>query len=385
MKIALLTDGIFPYVIGGMQKHSYYLAKYLAAAGHHVDLYHMNKSRYDISKLEFFTDAERLLIRSFVVQFPSMGKTPGHYIRESYEYSRRLFRLYRENSSGVDFIYAKGFAGWELLSQKSKGFGCPPVAVNLHGYEMFQPPPSLMARLQNRFLLKPAAMYQVRQADYLFSYGGKITDVIRSTGAPAGKIIEIPTGIEATWLNETPAPSAQQRKFVFVGRFERRKGIKELHAAIAKIGYADNYQFHFAGEVPQTRRLKQMNVKYHGVITEAGKMRELLRNCEVLVCPSYSEGMPNVIMEALASGCAVIATDVGAVSLMVNDANGLLIQPGNASQLGAAIRKMTDMEPAQLDHMRREAVRTVRENFLWETVAGKLVAEISKRLEGNAG
>ena len=40
MHIALLTDGIFPFVIGGIQKHSYYLVKYLAQEGIKVDLYH---------------------------------------------------------------------------------------------------------------------------------------------------------------------------------------------------------------------------------------------------------------------------------------------------------------------------------------------------------
>ncbi|WP_081782592.1 hypothetical protein [Marinilabilia salmonicolor] len=40
MRIALLTDGIYPHIMGGMQKHSYYLAKYLARAGVKVDVYH---------------------------------------------------------------------------------------------------------------------------------------------------------------------------------------------------------------------------------------------------------------------------------------------------------------------------------------------------------
>ena len=53
MKIALLTDGVFPYVNGGMQRHSYYLLKYFVKNKIHVDLYHMTESdRYDIDKLE---------------------------------------------------------------------------------------------------------------------------------------------------------------------------------------------------------------------------------------------------------------------------------------------------------------------------------------------
>jgi len=54
MRVALFTNGIWPYVIGGMQKHSYYLVKYFAMRGIEVDLYHMNKSELDIDKLDIF-------------------------------------------------------------------------------------------------------------------------------------------------------------------------------------------------------------------------------------------------------------------------------------------------------------------------------------------
>ena len=47
MRIALVTDGIYPYVMGGMQKHSYYLCKYLVKLGVEIDLYHTNQSAFD--------------------------------------------------------------------------------------------------------------------------------------------------------------------------------------------------------------------------------------------------------------------------------------------------------------------------------------------------
>ena len=50
-KIALITDGIWPYVLGGMQKHSYYLCKYFAQNKIEVDLYHFNQSELNINDL----------------------------------------------------------------------------------------------------------------------------------------------------------------------------------------------------------------------------------------------------------------------------------------------------------------------------------------------
>ena len=70
MRVALITDGIWPYVLGGMQKHSFYLCKYLAQNKINIDLVHFNASTYEIDKLEFFTDEEKRYINSIIVNFP---------------------------------------------------------------------------------------------------------------------------------------------------------------------------------------------------------------------------------------------------------------------------------------------------------------------------
>jgi len=59
LKIALITDGIWPYVMGGMQKHSYYLCKYLAQNKVNVDLIHFNRSKLDITDLSVFSEEEK--------------------------------------------------------------------------------------------------------------------------------------------------------------------------------------------------------------------------------------------------------------------------------------------------------------------------------------
>ena len=121
MRIALITDGIWPYVLGGMQKHSYYLCKYLAQQNVYVDLYHFNQSNYDISKLEFFTDEERIYINSIIIDFPKSLPFPGHYIYNSYKHSKLIFEAIKDKLPIYDFIYTKGFTGWFLINQKSNG------------------------------------------------------------------------------------------------------------------------------------------------------------------------------------------------------------------------------------------------------------------------
>ena len=111
MRVALITDGIAPYVIGGMQKHSFYLAKYFAKNNIQVDLIHYNNSSYDISQLEFFTEEEKKFIHSIVIEFPVSLKFPGHYIYNSYQYSCLAFNAIKHQLTSYDFIYTKGFSG----------------------------------------------------------------------------------------------------------------------------------------------------------------------------------------------------------------------------------------------------------------------------------
>ncbi|MBI4947149.1 MAG: glycosyltransferase family 4 protein [Bacteroidetes bacterium] len=378
MRIALLTDGLHPYVIGGMQKHSFYLAKYFAKNKVHVDLYHTNQSKYDITKLEFFSDEERKYINSFVIDFPDFGKLPGHYIRESFEYSRRIFELFRSNAR-VDFVYAKGFAAWKLIGEKKNGFKCSPIGVKFHGMNMYDKAYSFKSRVE-QWMLRSPANFNLTHADYIFSYGGKVTDlIVQKAHIPQEKIIEIPTGIEPSWLNEFIHVPSVVRNFIFVGRYDKIKGIEDLTQSIKQLS-SDNFKFHFVGPIPDIEKIKLENVIYHGSISDIEKMKSIYRDSDVLVCPSYSEGMPNVILEAMASGLSVIATDVGAVNLMVSKENGWLLSSPGSKEIADAIMKAINISENELISMKKKSVTIVKEKYLWDKIILDTINAIAKRI-----
>ena len=381
MRIALLTDGIQPYVIGGMQKHSFYVVKYLAKNGIYVDLYHTSQNKdYDINKLEVFTEEEKKYIRSYVVDFPSFGKMPGHYLRESYEYSIRVFDFLKNNLD-VDFIYVKGFAGWKLLEEKKKGWKTAPVGIKFHGLNMFQKLPSFKGWME-ALLLRGPVKFNLKYADHVFSYGGKITDITKAIGVPENKIIEIPTGIDPVWLSE-PEQSKEaesKRKFIFIGRYERVKGVIELNAALKNILRSAEFEFHFIGPIPDRLRLKSEQVIYHGTISDPEKIKKIIDSCDVLICPSYSEGMPNVIIEAMSRGLAVIATDVGAINCLVSEKNGWLLKECSIKTIEHSILEAIKIKHDELYLMKKKSYFHVTETLLWDKIAFKLISEIEKRI-----
>ena len=226
MKILLLTDGIAPYAMGGMQKHSANLAKYLTLAGVEVTLVHCVAREKEIPSddevNESLFSSQQKLNKIIGLKFPSMGKAPGHYLKESYRYSEMVFEKVKDELDSYDFIYGKGFSAWKLLHKKSKGMKVPPVGVKFHGYEMFQKPPSFRAKIERLFLRKPVK-WNTLNSDFVFSYGAKITELIRELGVGDDKIISIPSGIDNAWIRQSKLKVNSPIRFVFLGRYETTK------------------------------------------------------------------------------------------------------------------------------------------------------------------
>ncbi len=372
MKIALLTDGFYPYVIGGMQKHSYFLAKYFARKEIYVDLFFFKSEEGK----DPFTESEKKYITLIELEFPKLDNWIGHYVRESFEYSNRIFEKIQPNLNKYNFIYSQGFTGWQLIKKKNNGLNCPPIGVNFHGIESFQVAPNVKTALQH-FMLRPFIAYILKNCDYVFSLGGKLTPIQQKiTKKP---IIEIPIGIEKHWL--VPAENlhnfSSKRQFIFIGRYERRKGIEELNQVLKKIEEDGSFEMHFVGPIPEEKRLKLKHIIYHGKIMDESKMREIVSRCEVLVCPSYSEGMPTVILEAMASGCSIIASDVGAVSEEVSEENGWLILPGNVNSLKSAMMDAISISPEILIAKRKKSIEVIKNKFLWERTIETTIREIN--------
>lgn len=378
MRIALLTDGIYPHIVGGMQKHSYYLTKNFARKGIYVDVYHVMPDGNEFSVEESYYSSDELKnIRFFPILFPRKHYFPGHYLWESYLYSKNVFNEFK-NQGEVDFVYVQGFSGWNYLENrlsKYSGIRKPLIGINFHGIEMFQKAPSFRVKLEH-LLLRIPVRRNLKLSDSIFSLGGKLTRIQKEI-APKQEIFEIPIGITNDWLvDEENLQNNSLRKFCFIGRYERRKGIEELNIVLKELLKESQlrFEFHFIGPIPLGKQIsKDKRIIYHGVITDESSIKVILRDADILVSPSWSEGMPTVILEAMASGCAIIATDVGAVSEQVNDCNGILIPPGSVKDLKEAIEKMLRIDEMSLTQMKVNSIQKVKSSFLWEKIIDKTI------------
>jgi len=383
MKIALLTDGVSPFVMGGMQRHSALLAQHLVSAGVDVDLYHTAQGTEAIQSakcLGGFPEDVGETIGNVFVEYPVRGKLPGHYLRDSAEYSRRLLQQFQKHDRGSsDFIYAQGQTGRAFIESKRSGIKLPPIGINAHGYEMFQWAGGLRTHLEH-IMLRPAFRRLSLKADYVFSFSGKVREIIEEQiGVPEQKIIQLPNAVDGDWVVNCSKPAGDKRlRFVFIGRDERRKGVPDILQAINFLT-DEGFEFHFVGPIPISSRIESASVFYHGKINDNAELQGILDRCDVLVCPSYAEGMPTVILEAMARGLAIIATDVGAVTELVGTDNGVLMAEAGVAPLKEAMNILLKMDSDSLQKMKQSSLNKVA-NYTWDRVAQLTIAEIEEKL-----
>jgi glycosyltransferase involved in cell wall biosynthesis len=135
------------------------------------------------------------------------------------------------------------------------------------------------------------------------------------------------------------------RIILYVGRFVVSKGLRELLEAFAALAAQDS-DLHLVligdGVIREELRARVATAPWGVQVYLPGAMQpeaiaEWIGAADLLCLPSYSEGYPNVVVEALASGRPVVATDVGGIPELVNITNGRLVPPRDAVALQIAL------------------------------------------------
>jgi glycosyltransferase involved in cell wall biosynthesis len=147
-------------------------------------------------------------------------------------------------------------------------------------------------------------------------------------------------------------PRQAQRDIVtfgFAARMEQLKGAMVLMDAFADVYQQSSaVRLNIAGDGSQRHKLavraKALEVasryRYHGVYTHPEDCRAFMESLDVFVMPSFSEGTPNSIVEAMACGKPIIASDVGGIPDMIGDDAGICVPAGDAAALAAAMLRL---------------------------------------------
>jgi glycosyltransferase involved in cell wall biosynthesis len=232
-----------------------------------------------------------------------------------------------------------------------------PLLLHLHGsgFERFYDRSSAPARLLFTFFL--------RRAGCVVAPSEAVRAWVRGIARDAN-VVYVPNPVPGV---QTERHEPGQNLVLFLGRLEARKGVFDLLEAVSALrASVPDVRVVCAGEgdrgavVRYAERLGIADaVKFTGWVGPSGK-RALLENAAVLALPSYDEGLPMSVLEAMSAGVPAVVSPVGALPEAVMDGvTGLLVGPGDTAGLKRALGKiLLDRKlAARMGAAARESVR----------------------------
>jgi len=351
MKVAIVVHYFLPNYVGGTEIATLNIAKNLTKKGHEVHI---------ITWLD--------------KGFPKNSMQEGFYIHRVFGKNIRLLSplLYWINificlkKIQPDIIHVQNF-GLELPAFFSKKLLKTPFIINARGSENIYHRSFIKKYLQ-KLALKGLDKLLV-QTDYKKKELKKIFK---------GEILVVPNGINLSIYRnilKSDVKENNKKNIIFVGRLLPIKGLDYLMNAMKIIQNKNKNVFlTLVGDGYYRKSLEKMikKLEIEKAVTFTGKIPnteipKYLSNSDVFVLPSLSEGFPNVVLEAMAAGLPIVASNIGGLSeLIKNNENGYLVETKNPEQLADGLLKILQ-NPEIKTKMSQNNLKKAK-NYSWESV-----------------
>lgn len=194
-------------------------------------------------------------------------------------------------------------------------------------------------------------------------------------GVDPARIAVIANGVDDSFIYTGQRRLHTKPRLLFVGRLSVQKNLPLFLHALD--GVSEQFETILVGAGELEGQLKRLaaelrlrNVRFHGR-ADGAELRDLYRNADVFVLPSRWEGMPLVLLEALAMGLPIVATDItGNREVVVHGENGLLVPLGDPSALRQGLLSVT-ADPDRYHYM-SEISQHLACKYSWAEVGAEL-------------
>jgi glycosyltransferase involved in cell wall biosynthesis len=196
----------------------------------------------------------------------------------------------------------------------------------------------------------------LRETDFTITVSGDLLKTGRRLGAPEAKSHAVLNGCDTTIFHPRDRAraraalsiSAEEEAIVYVGRLDMAKGLSELITAVTNL-HTKRPRAHcyIVGDGPARQELADIIGARHAdayitLMPSCGTegVASWMAAADLVTLPSYREGCPNVIIEALASGRPVVATNVGGIPELMDDTDGRLVPARDAAALETGLDRV---------------------------------------------
>lgn len=251
----------------------------------------------------------------------------------------------------------------------------PKFIIHIHFAELEKVLP------KNRFLSKLSLKLLKSESYQIITLGEKLKSELSLEGINSKKIHCVYNFHDYDRFTFTKN-SNSEISLLFIGSLDERKGLLDIITALQKINQS-KYELIVCGTFQNDdykkkvlKKIKSIGIEdkvhFKGFIQNDVKS-DVYNNADILILPSYGEGLPLVLLEAMATNNSIIISDVGSISEIFSDSeNGFLINPGDIETLSKKILFLSS-NPKVLEEQKRNNLK-LSKNFTGE----KFVANLKK-------
>jgi glycosyltransferase involved in cell wall biosynthesis len=230
-----------------------------------------------------------------------------------------------------------------------------PLITSLRGYDVYRSRRALFGSARLSWMYYSLFQRRLMDRGDLFL---AVSDALRQKaierGFPADRTITHYNGVDLDRFR--PCGEQDRATILHVARLVEKKGTAPLLRAFAALGERPAARLEIVGEGPLRKRLERLaaglgiadRVRFRGALQQEAVI-ELMQRATLLAAPSQtardgdSEGLPNVVVEAMATGLPVVATDHGGIcEALVDQRSGFIVSEGNVGELASRVADLLD-------------------------------------------
>jgi glycosyltransferase involved in cell wall biosynthesis len=358
----------FPPDLGGISVYIYNLSKRLIERGHKVTV--ITRGTWGKTYYENIDGIFVYRVR-FIPFYPNPFKLHGLFVN----------KLFKRIEPELDLLHVHGSISPVIGTHL-------PTVVTVHGTvarDIDNMPVKSFHFLIVKFMRKQilnAEKAILESADVITAVSQSCVKELKEYHTISKEIIVVNNGVDTNFF----IPGKNKKKgglnyILYTGRLETRKGLIDFIKS-AKYVCQESADIKFIltgkGTIKNylERRINNFHLKknfYFAGFVDRGTLLEYYQNATIYVLPSYYEGLPTTLLEAMSCGIASIATDVEGSSEVITDGEtGLLVPPRDPEKLAEAMLKLLDDEELRKRIVGANARRHIVSNYDWEIITDRI-------------
>jgi glycosyltransferase involved in cell wall biosynthesis len=233
---------------------------------------------------------------------------------------------------------------------------------------------------------------QIKEADCVVALNKQVVEELVEVGVSPERIVHIPNGVDVAPIEQkTDYRFGDQVTVTFVGRLHPQKGVDVLLSAFQKAQeslpqYAWRLNLVGNGWLRERLKAQASHLSVEQAVDFLGQVPDpfpILRQSDMFILPSRSEGLSNALLEAMAHGLPCIASDIpGNRDIITQGQDGLLVRLDDDGDLSVAIVTLALDEELRA-RLGRAAILTVEREFSLESVVDQYLALYAHLLQGH--